>query len=144
MTSQVLAWIARIVLGGIFLYAGIIKAGASEQFLLSLLPFTFVPEVVLRPVAVLLPWLEIAGGVLVLLPWSMRVGAGLLLGLLLGFILVLAWALKENIIVSCSCFGEDEAPSAWKMILAISRDVLLAGAACWLMFRDRCVPPAKL
>ena len=33
----------RLALAGVFLYAGLVKAGASQQFAVALLPFTFVP-----------------------------------------------------------------------------------------------------
>jgi hypothetical protein len=43
--------------------------------------------------------------------------------------MVLSWALANGIIVSCSCFGQDDQPSAMKMMLALGRDLFLAGLA---------------
>jgi uncharacterized membrane protein YphA (DoxX/SURF4 family) len=132
-----LSWALRIVLAAIFLYAGVFKATASEQFLVALVPFTFLPATLLLPVSLLLPVIEILAGLLLLLPRTHRLGAALALALLLIFIGVLGWALSQGIIVSCSCFGEDDEPSAWKMIIAILRDLVLAAMALWLLLQGK-------
>ncbi len=61
----------------------------------------------------------------------------MILGLSVLFCYVIGWAISNQIIVSCGCFGtEDTAPSAEKMALAMWRDVLLAaGSVVVLIFR---------
>ncbi len=127
----------RLLLAGVFISSGLIKASSSVQFAIALAPFTFVPETWLSPLSVLLPLCEVAGGALVLTPRTMRLGAGLILGLCIIFATVLGWALANGIIVSCSCFGEDNEPSAIKMAIALGRDLLLAGLALNLLVLDR-------
>lgn len=138
---QILPWsvaLTRVFLGGIFLYAGIVKASASEAFALALVPFTILPDSWIGAFAILLAWTEIAAGVLILLPRIHRVGSALILLLALLFIGVLTWALSNDIIVSCGCFGSDETPSAAAMQTAILRDLGIAcAAACALVFRAR-------
>ena len=119
----------RVILAGVFLYSGLIKASASAQFAIALAPFTFVPETWIRPLSILLPLCEIAGGLLILVSPTKHTGAGLILVLSLLFAMVLSWALANGIIVSCSCFGQDDQPSAMKMMLALGRDLFLAGLA---------------
>lgn len=126
----------RAVLAAIFLYAGIIKASASEEFALALVPFTIIPEAWAGLFAVTLAWTEVAAGILILLPRVNRVGSALILFLALLFAGVLGWALTNDIIVSCGCFGEDTPPSAQAMLLAIIRDAAIAAAAAFtLVFR---------
>jgi uncharacterized membrane protein YphA (DoxX/SURF4 family) len=127
----------RLILGAVFLYSGLVKASSSAQFAIALAPFTFLPTNWLRPVAVLLPLCEMAAGVLVLTPRTSRVGAGVIFVLCAVFATVLGWALANGIIVSCSCFGRDETPSAAKMIIAMGRDLLLAGLALTALFLER-------
>jgi uncharacterized membrane protein YphA (DoxX/SURF4 family) len=127
----------RLFLAGVFIYSGLIKASSSAQFAIALAPFTFVPEAWLRPLSVLLPVCEIASGALVLAPRTMRPGAGLILGLCIIFGIVLGWALANGIIVSCSCFGEDDEPSTVKMVIALVRDLVLTGVALSLLVLDR-------
>lgn len=126
-------WVGRIVLAGVFLYAGVVKAGASEEFLVSILPFTFIPVSLLTPISVTLPWLEILAGVLILIPRASRLGSLLALALLIVFVVVLSWALSQGIVVACSCFRGDEQPSASNMISTIMRDVALMAVAVWLI-----------
>ena len=121
--------LVRLVLGGIFLFAGVIKAGASEKFALALVPFSILPESWTGPFAVTLAWTEISAGLLILLPRVHRLGSALILCLALLFIGVLTWALSNGLIVSCGCFGGDEPPSAAAMQMAILRDLGIAAAA---------------
>jgi uncharacterized membrane protein YphA (DoxX/SURF4 family) len=142
--EKLLRWIIvliRIGLGGIFLYAGAVKATASESFALALVPFSILPATWIGTFAVVLAWTEIAAGVLILLPKVHRLGAALILLLALTFIGVLTWALANDIIVSCGCFGQDETPSAAAMQMAILRDVgIVAAAAFALAFRPAADP----
>ena len=119
----------RVILAGIFLYSGLIKASASAQFAIALAPFTLVPETWIRPLSILLPLSEIAAGLLILVSPTKRIGAGLIFLLCVLFAMVLSWALANGIVVSCSCFGRDDQPSAMKMMLALGRDLCLAGLA---------------
>lgn len=127
----------RLILGITFLYAGIIKASASQAFIVALLPFTFIDSTWTGPLAMGLAWMEILAGVLVLAPRIYEAGAAMIAGLCLVFIAVLSWALWNGYIVSCGCFGEDMAPSAAKMLLAIGRDILLFAGAVAIMVIPR-------
>jgi uncharacterized membrane protein YphA (DoxX/SURF4 family) len=127
----------RLILGITFLYAGIIKASASQAFAIALLPFTFIDSMWTGPLAVGLAWMEILAGVLILAPRIYEAGAAMIAGLCLVFIAVLSWALWNGYIVSCGCFGEDMAPSAAKMLLTIGRDILLFAAAVAIVMIPR-------
>jgi hypothetical protein len=104
---------------------------------MALLPFTFVPPQWTMPLALALAWTEILAAILLLLPRIFPLGAALIGALCLLFIAVLSWALWNGIIVSCGCFGADDSPSAWKMLLAIGRDIVLLGAAAVIVFLPR-------
>ena len=121
--------VLRVILASIFLYSGLIKASSSAQFAIALAPFTFLPETWIRPLSIVLPLSEIAAGLLILVSPTRYIGAGLVFVLCLLFATVLGWALAQGIIVSCSCFGRDDQPSALKMALALGRDLILAGLA---------------
>jgi len=126
----------RVILALTFLYAGLIKAGASQQFAIGLMPFTFLPDNWIDPLAWTLPWVEVAAGILLLLPWTKKMGASLIIVLCIIFIVALSWALREDIIIACSCFGEeDEVPSALKMQLVIVRDIVMALAAGLIVWK---------
>jgi len=128
--------VLRVALGLLFLYAGWAKSMASDQFLFALIPFTFLPIEWLPWVARGLPVVEILAGVLLLAGFR-KVGGILVMLMCVVFISVLGWALMNDIIVACSCFGKDETPSAGKMWLAIGRDVGLILVALAVVLEKR-------
>jgi len=137
LAQKISGWCALLVrlgLGATFLFSGAIKARASEEFALALIPFTILPASWIGVFALALAWTEILAGVLVVLPRVHRIGAAVIFSLALLFIAVLTWALSNDIIVSCGCFGNDEPPSARAMQLAILRDVGIACAAAFVLF----------
>ncbi|HRE80544.1 MAG TPA: MauE/DoxX family redox-associated membrane protein, partial [Opitutaceae bacterium] len=68
---QHVPWLLRLVLGGIFIWAGVAKLIEPDRFFLALLGYELpLPEVVLRLIAITLPWLEcLCGGALLLNFW---------------------------------------------------------------------------
>jgi len=128
---------ARFALAAVFIYAGAVKATSSHEFALALVPFTFVPADWTTFLALALASTELLAGVLLLLPGVFPLGAGLVCALCVLFISVLTWALLNGIIIDCGCFGTDETPSAWKMIAAIGRDIVLLTAAAAILFLPR-------
>ena len=135
--KSAISLLLRIALAAVFFYAGAVKASASQEFAMALLPFTFVPTQWTMPLALALAWTEILAAILLVLPRVFPLGAALVGALCLLFIGVLSWALWNGIIVSCGCFGADDSPSAWKMLLAIGRDILLLGAAAGILVLPR-------
>jgi putative oxidoreductase len=131
------AFAVRLFLAGVFLYSGLIKASASAQFAIALAPFTLIPENWLRPLSISLPFAEIAAGLLIMMPRTKGLGAFLIAGLCILFITALSWAMVNGIVVSCSCFGEDEQPSLAKMTLSLLRDIVLAALALIILFEDK-------
>jgi uncharacterized membrane protein YphA (DoxX/SURF4 family) len=69
----------RVILAGIFLYSGLIKASGSAQFAIALAPFTFLPETWIRPLSILLPLCEIVGGLLILISPTKQIGVSVIL-----------------------------------------------------------------
>jgi uncharacterized membrane protein YphA (DoxX/SURF4 family) len=135
--KSAISLLLRIALAAVFFYAGAVKASASQEFAMALLPFTFVPTQWTMPLALALAWTEILAAILLVLPRVFPLGAALVGALCLLFIGVLSWALWNGIIVSCGCFGADDSPSAWKMLLAIGRDIVLLGAAAGVLVLPR-------
>ncbi len=136
MKSAIILFL-RLGLASVFIYAGAVKATSSHEFAIALVPFTIVPEGWTMPLALALAATELLAGILLLLPGVFPIGAGLVCALCLVFISVLTWALANGIIVSCGCFGADEAPSAGKMLSAVGRDIILLAAAFAIIFLPR-------
>lgn len=131
-----LRWLCALVLGGIFLSSGLLKAGASEQFALAIIGFDLIPPRWAPWAAGTLSLLEVILGLAVLWPRTQRWAAGALMALCGLFIFVIARALSYGWVVDCFCFGSSDLPTQGKMILAIGRDVLLIGLCAVLLKRS--------
>jgi uncharacterized membrane protein YphA (DoxX/SURF4 family) len=84
--------LARIVLGGIFVYLGALKALDPVAFLKLVRQFEVVPTPPgLNAIAALLPWFEIFCGALLLIGVKVRAAALVQLTLLAGFTGLVLW-----------------------------------------------------
>jgi len=124
--------IARLILGLVFGWAGWIKLHDPQALADSIYSFAVLPAALINPLALALPVLELVTGLLLLLGVRRRACAGLAAVMSVVFALALAQALLRGLTVDCGCFGEG-APSAAKNLLALVRDVALAGLAVLVM-----------
>jgi uncharacterized membrane protein YphA (DoxX/SURF4 family) len=113
-TVRALGWLAfpaRLLLGGLFVFAGVMKLLNPTLFAQAIGAFKFnLPDHLLVVSAFVTPWVEIvAGAAMVLGVWS-RAAAGLICVMLVGFLGALASVLVRGLDVHCSCFGEFEYP----------------------------------
>lgn len=115
----------RLVLGVLFLWAGIAKAAGARVFFLALLDYRLpLPDLAIQLVAIALPWVEILCGaalVIDLWPETVRPVAS---ALCLIFVAMLTQALVRGIHPNCGCFG---ASGGWfeRPDLALLRAVVL-------------------
>ena len=130
------AWFKRGLywsLGGIFLYAGIVKLLAPQTFADSIADFRMLPVWMVTTLALTLPCLEILIAVMMFTGWRRRTAA-LAIGISTTvFIVALLSALVRRLNVDCGCFSAGT-PSRWKSWTAVGRDVLIVAAAARLYF----------
>jgi uncharacterized membrane protein YphA (DoxX/SURF4 family) len=140
---RVIIWIGRLVVGGIFIYAGYSKLFLPNfmwspwfalKFSLSsnLTNFAFQVESykLLSPAAVdfvahTLPFAEIVLGLLVLVGWQLRIWATLITLILLGFVAAVTRAYLLHMNINCGCFATPEPLTGWTIV----RDGALAALA---------------
>lgn len=124
----------RIVLGGVFLYAGVIKVFHSDAFAGDVRGFRLFPEVTILPVASFLPVLEIVIGA-ALLSGILYAGALLLSGgLLLAFGGAIISAMVRKLDIACGCFGHEGAGSSLWVSLLRDGILLFAWATLALLW----------
>lgn len=122
--TLLLSW----ALGGLFVWAGLVKFSAPKAFSRSIDGFGLVPEPLLPTVAIGLPLLEVLVGLAVIRRW--RFGLPAMTTLLILFIAVLGLAVWQNLDVDCGCFSVAEQRAHTSTRTALWRDVLLlAGVA---------------
>jgi putative oxidoreductase len=119
-------WIGRLVLGGIFVYAGyskiflpnlILSPLFALKFSLSTNLSNFANQVesykLLSPggvnfVSHTLPFTEIVLGLLLLLGWRLRIWATVVTFIMLGFLTVVTRAYLLHMNINCGCFATPE------------------------------------
>jgi uncharacterized membrane protein YphA (DoxX/SURF4 family) len=127
-----LALAARVVLAGVFLYAGVLKALNPQEFLLDVRSFQMLRDPWAAWLALGLPWLEIFCGLALLLGGWTRGACLVLGGLLLVFAAAFIQAWARGIDVTCGCFGKTENKTNFVQSLAIDGGLLvLTGFVAW-------------
>jgi len=114
--NKTLLLVFRLVLGGLFIYAGVVKVGDPLDFAQDIRNYRLVGQSLSFITAILLPWLEIlAGAFLVAGVWK-RGAALVITGLLVFFIVLTAVTMARGLDVDCGCFGSLSRKSGWSVI----------------------------
>lgn len=134
---RAIIWIGRLVLGGIFIYAGYAKiflpimhprppiGVALAFFALTVGSYQLLPPWGVNLVAHTLPFAEIVLGLLLIIGRQLRVWATLATLLILGFFAAVVRSYAMGLQINCGCFATPEPLTAWTVV----RDGLLAALA---------------
>jgi uncharacterized membrane protein YphA (DoxX/SURF4 family) len=110
--ARVLILLGRVALGVIFLYAAYTKLRLPWAiFAMSINSYQVLPEPLVIFIARVLPWLELALGVLLIAGWKLRYVAAATSALLLGFFVLMVRSYFKGLGIDCGCFGVGEALS---------------------------------
>lgn len=108
-------WVACLALAGVFLAAALPKIADPDKFALAVHQYRILPALLVNPVAIYLPWLEIScAAALAVLP-SARRGILLMVAMLLvGFTFSIGLVVLRGESIPCGCFGgENPTPAGW-------------------------------
>lgn len=100
-----LSFVFRIIIGMIFLFAGLAKISDPVRFLLTLREFQLFPETLTPFLAVYLPWLELVLGLSMISGLWHRSSSLILVSLNLFFALAILSVVIRGIDIDCGCFG---------------------------------------
>ena len=93
----------EIILGGLFVYAGWLKLWHPDEFAEAVLAYRLLPVALVGTAAAVLPWLEVAAGLLLALGLKRR-SCLLILGWLAGaFLLVMLVTAARGLKIDCGC-----------------------------------------
>ena len=123
---------ARLLLGGIFLYAGMPKIIHPAAFATTVYHYQLLPDVLINLFALILPWVEVLIGTLLIagiwLPGAIMV-ANLLLVM---FIVALSITVARGLDIDCGCFAT--AQKELITFITILRDLFFIGISGYLFF----------
>src|SRR5215217_1391286 len=123
--------LARLLLASVFLVAGVAKLADREGSRRALADFG-VPTPLATPLGVLLPLIELAVAIALLLPSTALWGALGALALLLGFVAAIGVNLVRGRKPECHCFGQlRSAPAGWKTLVRNGALAAVAGFVIW-------------
>lgn len=123
--------LARLLVGGVFIYAGVTKVANPLSFADSIATFQILPPATINLLAISLPIFEIIIGLMLVTEWRYRTAALCAMGLSIVFGFAIGQAIVRGIPIDCGCFGSGE-PSIAKSWLALARDMLLLAVSGYL------------
>ncbi len=136
MSGQAIRWAwdivlaaARAVLAIVFIWACVHKILNPGDFALQIATYQILPLSLVNLQAIVLPWVELATGILLIVGLWTRAAALVTCGMNLMFIVAIAMALAAELQLQCGCFSSAEAGDGMSSSLIV-RDaaLLLAGA----------------
>lgn len=126
----------RLFLGGLFLYAGVVKASDVTVFARDVANYQLLPYAWNYLVAATFPYVEAVAGLLLVLNFRVRPAALLLALLTLLFMVALASVVARGMDIDCGCFNPGQGHTS--AALALLRDVgILVLALLTLRLRSR-------
>lgn len=110
LVQRMLPWCVfgcRVFVGLVFVLAGGAKLASPGSFMATLLAYDLLPVAAQRPLALILPWVEIVTGGYLLAGFFTRTAAWMSIGLLATFSFAIGQALFRGLsLKDCGCFGD--------------------------------------
>ncbi len=139
--AQVLYHIGRIFLGLIFVTAAIQKIMITWDFGRAILAYEILPGYLISPMGIVMPWVELAAGLFLLLNRMVRPSAILIALMNVMFILAIASVMIRGMDIQCGCAFEigpmativGTQADGWALV----RDFIFLGMAAYIYLNYR-------
>nr|WP_321513467.1 MauE/DoxX family redox-associated membrane protein [uncultured Pseudodesulfovibrio sp.] len=134
--SQAAYIFLRVLIGGLFVYAGVLKLLNPYDFAITINMYGLVTWRMSTAISYIIPCIEIMSGLGLIL--NVRGALALVVAQLLGFMAVLLYALHIGLDADCGCFGTPRTTDSVSVgpLEAIIRDVGML-TACATMYWQR-------
>jgi hypothetical protein len=123
--------ILDFIIGGIFIYAGVLKILDPVGFANDIDNYKMLPWMFSVGLAFFLPWLEVFAGLAVIFRRLYFGGQGILLALVAIFIGASIFAKARGLDITCGCFGHVSKNWGFAQHLVVDFGVLAALALLW-------------
>ncbi|TVQ66845.1 MAG: hypothetical protein EA360_05010 [Balneolaceae bacterium] len=138
---KILSLIFRFLLGGLLVFAGVLKVIDNTTLFEAVAYITWIPVGLKSLVIDFLPWIEIVAGSLLILHLFDKLVIPVNGLIYLSFFLFTIWGLSSGIEMDCGCFGELDKGSflgsllgseiSWQMMIRNAIFTLMAGFVYW-------------
>jgi len=126
--------LARLVLGGVLIAAGALKAGNPAHAAMAVRAYQVLPVTLANILGYALPWVEMGAGLALVIGVAVKAAAIIGGGLMVVFIIAIAQAWARGLSIDCGCFGGGGtvAPGHTAYVQEILRDTGLTALAVYL------------
>jgi uncharacterized membrane protein YphA (DoxX/SURF4 family) len=130
---------ARLLLAAVYFVSGFIKAANPAETRVAVKGYQLLPDSVAEMVAAVLPYLEIAVALILLVGLATRLGAALSALMMIAFLIGVISAAARGLSIDCGCFGGGGAVAAGatEYTVEILRDTGLLIVSLYLIVRPR-------
>ena len=137
--ADLLGLLARLILGGVLIWAGAAKVTNPALSALAVRAYKILPYDFAGYVGYALPIVEILIGLLLVVGLFTRLSAMVGGLLMLAFIFGISWAWFHGYSIDCGCFGGGGtiAAAQTQYPQELLRDISFVACAGWLVFRPR-------
>ncbi|GHB92960.1 MauE/DoxX family redox-associated membrane protein [Cerasicoccus arenae] len=132
--KKLIGHLLSLIVGGFFVWAGIVKLTGPTEFFQSILHYQLVGEDAAWWTAMFLPWLEVFAGIGLIIPQTRSGALAWLTLLLLVFEASLVSALARGLNIDCGCLGG----SGSSVTFALARNGFLLAALVGIYFISIC------
>lgn len=149
MIKQLLLGIVRAIVGGLFIFSGLIKVNDPvgtaikleeyfDVFSYDIAPFFEALKGIALPLAVFLVVAEVVLGVMILVGWKIETAVYLLLAMIIFFTFLTFYSAYFNKVTDCGCFGDAIKLTPWESFFKDIFLLILIGVL--FLFRKELVP----
>jgi len=142
--KQGLYHLCRLLLAGVFIYAGFLKGSDPVAFAGQVAAYQLLPYAFNYLVAAMLPFVELLCGILLLLNRRVRPALLVLFGLNSVFVLALFSVVLRGLDIDCGCFhppGSEVTGTSPQMALLRDAGLMLAIFMAWFLRQQQAEEP---
>ncbi len=133
LSSPYLTPILRVVLGALFVWASWEKILYPARLAEDVANYAILPPLLVNLWSLFLPWLEMIGGLFLILGFLTRSSSLVLSATLMSFIIAISINIARGTQIDCGCFGPGE-ELGWSTLL---RDLLMLAMGVLILLFDR-------
>ncbi len=105
LKNKYLLFLYRVIVGFVFIYAGILKISNPVGFSDAINNYDLLPLSFVNFFAITLPWIEVVAGLFLLFGISVKENSLIISVMLVVFILAIVVSLGRGLNIECGCFG---------------------------------------
>ncbi len=134
LTSKELAFILRLYIGGLFVFASLYKINHAVEFAESIANYQLVPYWAVNFLAVTMPWLELICGLMLIIGFRAKSVTVMIGGMMIMFTVALVINVIWETPIGCGCFSTSGDLIGWHTVL---RDVIWLAMITHIYYFDR-------